>query len=102
MLHQLVNENAFISEVPGRRLSYRYHHLFLELLRAELHRQLPRELLLVSTTSARAGSGRTGSRAKRCSTPSPAALAVAGSRSAARALVHVREPGRPRGRCSNC
>ena len=53
MLHQLVSENAFISEVPGRRLSYRYHHLFLELLRAELHRQLPRELPRLHERAAR-------------------------------------------------
>src|SRR5262249_47792857 len=53
MLHQLVNENAFIAEMPGRRRTYRYHPLSRELLRAELHRQLPRELPRLHERAAR-------------------------------------------------
>src|SRR5262249_14910963 len=53
MLHQLVSENAFISELPGRPTSYRYHHLFLELLRAEHRRQRPGEIPRLHTIAAR-------------------------------------------------
>jgi LuxR family maltose regulon positive regulatory protein len=53
VLHRLVSENAFISELPGRPVSFRYHNLFLELLRAELRRQLPRDLPRLHAVAAR-------------------------------------------------
>jgi LuxR family transcriptional regulator, maltose regulon positive regulatory protein len=53
VLHQLVSENIFVEELPGRRPGYRYHHLFLELLRAELNRQLPREIPRLHERAAR-------------------------------------------------
>src|SRR5204863_5002397 len=53
VLQHLVSENVFISEVPGRRVSYRYHTLFLELLRAEVRRQLPRDVPRLHAVAAR-------------------------------------------------
>jgi LuxR family transcriptional regulator, maltose regulon positive regulatory protein len=45
-LEALVRSNAFVVPIDDRRDWYRYHHLFRDLLRAELHRRHP-ELLSV-------------------------------------------------------
>ncbi len=42
-LHELARANAFMSEVDGRPGWYRYHGLFADVLRAQLHRRLPGE-----------------------------------------------------------
>ena len=42
-LHELARANAFMSEVDGRPGWYRYHGLFADVLRAQLHRRMPGE-----------------------------------------------------------
>ena len=41
VLAQLERDNAFVVPLDGQRTWYRYHHLFQEMLRAELDRQHP-------------------------------------------------------------
>ena len=42
VLAQLERDNAFVVPLDGQRTWYRYHHLFQEMLRAELDRQHPK------------------------------------------------------------
>jgi LuxR family transcriptional regulator, maltose regulon positive regulatory protein len=52
-LAELERTNAFVVPLDPQRTTYRYHQLFAELLRAELHHQLPQEVAELHRRAAR-------------------------------------------------
>ena len=63
MLEQLERQNLFVVALDHQRRWFRYHHLFREMLQAELERREP-ELLRLSIAERPRGATRTGSRSR--------------------------------------